>query len=300
MKFCYKYFLACLAFSSLFLATPLQAKPLDISYQEMDSSISWYSYQLADVGNMAAAEEGMIDTEVSIALPKDINKSPYRITLFSPEEGEDGERLFEQTMLIFALAPTVAYTMTYLPEDITGWDGDNDETLAEKWKKSVSGGPVWDDDDWYINYIGHPYFGGVYYQVARKSGYNQWNSFTYSALMSTFYWEYGVEAVFERPSIQDIVVTPVLGWVYGEWAHQKEKEIRADGGRALGSTFWGSTALFFLDPVDNIAIGLNKVFGKSFIKTGSMTVTQSPMDREVIAQNDLKDYWGIKIQLLTH
>lgn len=272
----------------------------ELSHQKMDLSISWDNYQLADSGQAIDPEPNPIDSEIALAFPKDINRSPYRITLFSPEEGEDGERLFEQTMLIFALAPTVAYTMTFLPEDITGWDGDNDETLGEKWKKSVSGGPVWDDDDWYINYIGHPYFGGVYYQVARKSGYNQWNSFTYSALMSTFYWEYGVEAVFERPSIQDIVVTPVLGWVYGEWAHQKEKEIRADGGRALGSTFWGSTALFFLDPVDNIAIGLNKVFGKSFIKTGSMTVTQSPMDREVIAQNDLKDYWGIQIQLLTH
>lgn len=289
-----------LATSGLICALSAQANSGDLNHQPMDLTIHWDNYQLADAGNTMNLNEGNIDTEVAVNLTKNMNKSPYRITLFSPEENEDGQRLFEQTMLILALAPTVAYGMTFLPEDITGWDGENDVTLAEQWKKSVSGGPVWDDDDWYINYIGHPYFGGVYYQVARNSGYNQWNSFTYSALMSAFYWEYGVEAVFERPSIQDMVVTPVLGWVYGEWAHQMQKEILADGGRALGSTFWGSTALFFLDPVDNIAIGLNKLFGRSFIKTGSMSITQTPMDREVIAQNDLKDYWGIKIQLLTH
>jgi hypothetical protein len=297
MKSIVEYFIT---FSCLFCALSAQANPVDLNHQPMDLSIHWDTYQLADAGDMEAMNKGSVDSSVALSFPKDINRSPYRITLFSPEEGEDGERLFEQTMLIFALAPTLAYSMTFLPEDITGWDGEDKGNLGDKWKDNVTGGAVWDDDDWYINYIGHPYFGGVYYQVARKSGYNQWNSFTYSALMSTFYWEYGVEAVMERPAIQDIVVTPVLGWVYGEWAHQKEKEIRADGGRALGSTFWGSTALFFLDPVDNIAIGLNKVFGKSFIKTGSMTVTQSPMNREVIAQNDLKDYWGIQIQLLTH
>lgn len=297
MKSTLKYIFAT---TSLCLALASQASTVDSSYQQLDLSSSWDNYLLADVGNMASMEEGVINDEVSIEFPEDINKSPYRITLFSPEEGEDGERLFEQTMLIAALAPTIAYGMSFLPEDITGWDGSDDRTLGEKWKRNVSGGPVWDDDDWLINYVGHPYFGGVYYQVARKSGYNQWNSFTYSALMSTFYWEYGIEAFAERPSIQDIVVTPVLGWVYGEWAHQTEKEIRADGGRALGSTFWGSTALFFLDPVDNIAVGLNKALGRSFIKSGSMTITKNPMDMDVIAQNDLKDYWGIQLQLLTH
>ena len=266
----------------------------------MDLSIHWDSYQLADAGSVMNSNEGNIDTEIAVNLTKDMNKSPYRITLFSPEEGEDGQRLFEQTMLVMSLGPAIGFAISLLPEDISGWDGENKGTYADKWKKNVTGGAVWDDDDWAINFIGHPYFGGVYYQVARKSGYNQWNSFTYSALMSTFYWEYGLEAFMEKPAIQDIVVTPVLGWVYGEWAHQKEKEIRADGGRALGSTFWGSTALFFLDPVDNIAIGLNKIFGKSFIKTGSMSITQKPMDMDVIAQNDVREYWGIKIQLLTH
>lgn len=60
----------------------------------------------------------------------------------------------------------------------------------------------------------------------------------------------------------------------------------------MGSTFWGSTALFFLDPIDNIAVGVNKLFGKKLIKSGSMTVTQQPMNTDVIARSDWHDYWG--------
>ena len=33
------------------------------------------------------------------------------------------------------------------------------------------------------------------------------------------------EAFAEVPSMQDLVITPVLGWAYGEWAYQKEMEI---------------------------------------------------------------------------
>lgn len=286
---------ACLCLS---LSSALHASsntPSNTTAPKMNLSLSWDHYQLADAGALTEKEEGIINSEVAISLPKDINRSPFRITLFNPEEGEDGERLLDQTLLIVSLGPLVALGISFLPDDVSGW-GD----AKGQWGDHVSEGAVWDRDDWLLNYVGHPYFGGVYYQVARKSGYNQWNSFTYSALMSAFYWEYGLEAFAERPSIQDLVVTPVLGWVYGEWAHQKEKEIRANGGRAMGSTFWGSTALFFLDPIDNIAVGVNKLFGKKLIKSGSMTVTQQPMNTDVIARSDWHDYWGIKIQFLTN
>lgn len=120
-----------------------------------------------------------------------------------------------------------------------------------------------------LNFIGHPYFGGVYYQVARKSGYRQWDAFLYSTLMSTFYWEYGIESFAETPSIQDLVITPVLGWAYGEWAYNTEMDIREGGDTVFGSSILGSTALFFLDPVDNMSVGINHLFGKEIIKAGT-------------------------------
>ncbi|SEG03007.1 DUF3943 domain-containing protein [Vibrio hangzhouensis] len=198
----------------------------------------------------------------------DFYSSPYRVSLFNPQNGEDSERLWSQTKSIFAYGVGVAGVLALMPESITNWEKD-DIKLMNKWWDNVRAGPVWDRDDFVINYIGHPYFGGVYYQAARKSGYRQWDAFMYSALMSTFYWEYGIEAFAEIPSIQDLVVTPTLGWVYGEWAFNKEKEIRLRGGTVWGSDALGSTALFFLDPVDSLGRGVNNVAGREVVKAGT-------------------------------
>ncbi|KLV09538.1 ubiquitin-protein ligase [Photobacterium aquae] len=194
--------------------------------------------------------------------------SPYRVSLFSAENGEDEERLWSQTKSIFWYGVGVAGFIALLPSDLTNWDK-SDDRLLEKWWDNVRHGPVWDRDVWYINYIGHPYFGGVYYQIARKSGYRQWDAFVYSFMMSTFYWEYGVEAFAEIPAVQDLVVTPVLGWVYGEWAFNKEREIILGGGKVWGSEWVGNTTLFLLDPVDTIGRGINHWLGRDLIKAGT-------------------------------
>ena len=118
-------------------------------------------------------------------LSDDVYADPYQISLFSTPHGEDGERLWSQTKSVAWYGIGVAGFLALLPTDITNWET-SDERLIEKWWDNVRQGPVWDRDAWYINYIGHPYFGGVYYQSARKSGYRQWDAFIYSALMSTF------------------------------------------------------------------------------------------------------------------
>ena len=204
--------------------------------------------------------------------------NPYQVSLFSPKNGEDSERLLDQTYTVFGLGLGVVGVLALMPEEVTNWEK-SDVNLGKKWKSNVRDGPVWDRDDHVLNFIGHPYFGGVYYQSARKSGYRQWDSFLYSFMMSTFYWEYGVEAFAEVPSIQDLVVTPVLGWVYGEWAFQTERDIWQNGGTVLGSEWLGNTSLFLLDPVDSIGRNLNYLFGKDIIKagTGYFTVQQAAL-----------------------
>jgi len=100
-------------------------------------------------------------------------------------EGADSKRLWSQTRLVFVSGLVAAGIIYTMPSDVTGWDKDIEASeLADKWWDNVSRRPVWDKDDWVINYVGHAYFGGVYYQVARKSGYNQWDSFVYTTLMS--------------------------------------------------------------------------------------------------------------------
>jgi outer membrane protein W len=88
------------------------------------------------------------------------------------------------------------------------------------------------------------------------------------------------------PAVQDLVVTPALGWVYGEWAFQKEREILARGGTVWGSKGLGDTALFLLDPVDSIGRGINRLFGKDIIKagTGYISYQKVPMDNGEVDQ----------------
>ena len=219
-------------------------------------------------------------------VPESFYDTPYKVSLFSPENGEDSERLLSQTTSIFYYGLGVVSVLAVMPESITNWNDDDDVSLAQKWVDHVSEGPVWDRDDAVLNYIMHPYFGGAYYQTARKSGYRQWDSFLYSALMSSAFWEYGVEAFAEKPSMQDLVVTPVLGWVYGEWAFNTEREIWAGGGTVWGSEYLGNTALFLLDPIDSIGRNFNRLFGRDLIKAGTGYITLSDQGYDARRPND--------------
>lgn len=224
----------------------------------------------------------------NLTVPEDFYQSPYQMSLFSPQNGEDGARLWSQTSSIFAYGFGVIGLIALLPEDISNWD--KEEGIFNKWSDNVKNGPVWDRDTGMLNLIGHPYFGGVYYQVARKSGYRQWDAFLYSTFMSTFYWEYGIEAFAEVPSIQDLVITPVLGWAYGEWAYTTEMSIREQGGTVFGSDILGSTALFFLDPVDSMSVGINNLFGKEIIRagTGFVSFNDVPVNDNGETENQIK------------
>jgi hypothetical protein len=216
-------------------------------------------------------------------------ESPYQVSLFSPQNGEDADRVISQTETVIASGLGIVAILGTMPSSVTNWEEDDENDLSTKWSDNISYGPVWDRDDWYLNYLAHPYFGGVFYQSARKSGYRQWDSFIYSFMMSTFYWEYGIEAFAEKPSIQDLVITPTLGWLYGEWAFNTERDIWLNGGTVLGSEILGNISLFFLDPIDSIGRNLNYLFGEDILKagTGYLTFQQeanSPFSEKTEAQ----------------
>ncbi|RBW43195.1 DUF3943 domain-containing protein [Psychromonas sp. B3M02] len=227
--------------------TPVEPTKEETAYQTSFTNSSWEQFDV----------------------PESFYDNPYTVSLFSPTHGEDRARLASQTNSIFYYGLGVISALAVMPESVTNWNSDDDDSFAQKWIDNVTDGPVWDRDDVILNYVMHPFFGGAYYQTARKSGYRQWDAFLYSALMSTVFWEYGVEAFAETPSMQDIVITPVLGWVYGEWAFNKEREIWAGGGTVMGSEYLGNTALFLLDPIDSIGRNFNRLFGADLIKAGT-------------------------------
>jgi len=153
----------------------------------------------------------------------------------------------------------VAIAVLYLaPESISGWDREQKRKYSfEKWRNNVSE-PVWDEDKWWINYLLHPYWGGAYYIQARERGLDRAQSFWFSALLSTLY-EYGAEALAEPVSAQDLVVTPLAGFLVGEYLFSPLRErIRAKPGELDWSD---KTLLFITDPLGVINAETDRLLG---------------------------------------
>jgi hypothetical protein len=171
-----------------------------------------------------------------------------------PPAFKDYRRLGIDTGMFFG-ATVIAFGVLYaMPESVTNWDKEDmkENGIFTKWKQNVKAGPVWDEDDWVLNWVTHPYAGGVYYMTARSSGFNMFESFVYSAIMSTFFWEYGVEAFAEIPSYQDLMITPIIGSVVGEGFFYAKKSIVKHDRKVLNSKLLGYTSLFLMDPFNTL------------------------------------------------
>jgi hypothetical protein len=102
--------------------------------------------------------------------------------------------------------------------------------------------------------------------------------------MSTFFWEYGIESYAEIPSIQDLIVTPILGSVVGEAFFYTKKSIVKHNKKVLNSKFLGITSLLIIDPFNTILDGLGY---KEKVKT-QMNI--APVGFDV---NSNKMIWGL-------
>jgi len=207
-----------------------------------------------------------------------------------PPTTRDYRRLGYDTGMYFGTTIIAFGILWSMPESVSNWDKEEikEKGILWKWKENVKAGPVWDDDDWVLNWITHPYSGGVYYMTARSSGFNIFESFLYSAFMSTCFWEYGIEAFAEIPSKQDLIITPVLGSVVGEGFFYAKKSILKNDHRVLKSRFLGYTSLVIMDPFNTILDG----FGyKEKVKT-QMNVAPVGFD-----QGSNKTIWGVNFNM---
>lgn len=178
----------------------------------------------------------------------------YNLQELHKIQGENPKRLINQVKSIAILSLGTMGVLYALPEDFTGWERDDLKNIGSKYDDNIlDRGFVWDPDDAFFNFFGHPYVGAVYYIAARKSGYNEFKSFLFSFGMSTFFWEMGVEAFAEAPSMQDIVITPGAGAILGEYLYNLEGKIIRNDGKIGSSKFLGKTALLFIDPIGALA-----------------------------------------------
>jgi hypothetical protein len=179
-----------------------------------------------------------------------IETAPYR----------DGAGLWRDTKYFLGYQFGAIAILYMMPESVSGWTDEQKKNygISVWWEKTTH--PENDSDDFYINYILHPYWGAAYFVRARERGYNGWQSFGYSTLLSTLF-EFGVEAGAENPSKQDLWVTPVIGSMVGVYFMHLRGNIRErDIERGYRST--GDKWLWVLtDPLGSLNRQFDKWFG---------------------------------------
>ncbi|MDD0853323.1 DUF3943 domain-containing protein [Halobacteriovorax sp. GB3] len=206
--------------------------------------------------------------------------------------------MLRQTRNFSVLGAGMIGFLYLLPESVTNWDKDEMNNLGNKYKENIKEGPVQDKDHWAINYIGHSYSGAIYYVVARHAGLNQMQSFGYSVLMSTFFWEYGLEAFAEVPSIQDLLITPILGSLLGEAFIKWEEKIKDNKGELLGSKKLGSVALGLMDPAGALLDSVNGLFEAEIFKEANTHWFYNPGQQFYDGQNNHSEpVIGVRFEL---
>lgn len=117
----------------------------------------------------------------------------------------------------------------------------NKHTIQENFRQ----GFVWDNDNMDTNMFFHPYHGNLYFNAARFSGYNYWQSGLF-ALGGSAMWEFFMEN--EYPSSNDIIATPVGGMALGESLYRISDLILDD--RTKGNERVGrEVAAFLVSPM---------------------------------------------------
>lgn len=183
--------------------------------------------------------------------PINIYRMPYSLDASSP----DWHRMWINTAVLSGAFVSTLFVLECLPEDATSWNRAAIQSVPpfKRWFRNVfKRGPEWDHDNPIFNYVLHPYAGAAYFMSARTQGFNFWQSMLYSACISTIGWEFGLEAFMERPSYQDIVVTPVVGSIIGELFYRLKRNIVSHDYRLAGSPVLGNIVVFLIDPVNEV------------------------------------------------
>ncbi|MCD8260614.1 MAG: DUF3943 domain-containing protein [Bacteroides sp.] len=118
-------------------------------------------------------------------------------------------------------------------------------------RKNLRHGFVWDNDQFSTNLFAHPYHGNLYYNAARSSGLNFWESASYT-FAGSLMWEIAGE--IEPPAINDFLATSIGGIALGEVTYRLSSLI-LDDSRTGANRFLREFAGTLISPVR----GLNRI-----------------------------------------
>ena len=182
----------------------------------------------------ATAQDQILVTAVSDSTRKQIlySESISDITestvLLRNQSRSESRRLWRSELLIGGTEILGMAILMALPKRITKWEPGFVKKASSNLKEAWTLPPVWDKDDFAMNYIGHPIAGSYYYNASRSQGSSKFTSFLFSTAQSII-WEYCIEGVAERPSIQDLLITSTAGSLLGEAIHKSTLRMGANG-----------------------------------------------------------------------
>lgn len=208
----------------------------------------------------AVAAVEAVESDTGIVLPPaDIPQRHWSIYLepysLHGSSHRDWHRMWINTAVLSGAFLGTLFVLQCLPEDATSWNRASIQNTKfyTRWYRNIFvKNPEIDHDNPIFNYILHPYAGAAYYMAARSCGFSFWGSLLYSTLISTVGWEFGVEACMERPSYQDIVITPVIGSLLGELFYKCKRHIVEHDYTLWGSRVLGNVVVFLVDPVNEV------------------------------------------------
>ncbi|HWJ30547.1 MAG TPA: DUF3943 domain-containing protein, partial [Flavisolibacter sp.] len=105
---------------------------------------------------------------------------------------------------------------------------------------------TWDNDNFQVNQIGHPYHGSLFYNSFRSNGYNFWQSIP-APFFGSYIWETFAET--QAPSSNDQINTGLGGIIMGEAIHRFISKI-INGKSLRFRRQVGEVFSFLIDPMN--------------------------------------------------
>lgn len=237
----------------IFGASAASAQDIDTQIVELESTPASIQIEQIDINTVEpdfTGFEALAPLRSKGTIPS-IYELPYSMTGSAP----DWHSMWINTAVLSGAFVSTLFVLEMLPEGATNWNRaaiQKDPFYTRWYNHVIKEGPEWDGDSPIFNYVLHPYAGAVYFMSARSTGFNYWQSLLYAACISTIGWEFGIEACMERPSIQDIFVTPLVGSVIGELFYKLKRNIVSHDYRLWGSPVIGNIVAFLIDPVNEV------------------------------------------------
>jgi hypothetical protein len=156
------------------------------------------------------------------------------------------------------------------------------------WKHNIVTGWEWDLDRFGMNFLAHPYSGGLNFASARSNGYKFWESVPF-AIGGSLLWEYIGENTL--PSYNDIINTSITGPFYGEVLYRLSSNLLDD--RTSGTErFFREFGAAVLSPTRFF----NRLIQGKLTRVMSVEVYQKePLNVEISGglrkQNDGSSFW---------